>query len=300
MSALNSLNHHFSIAGQLTFTATDNGQQIAEINNAHAKATIALQGAHVMTFQPHGEAPVLWMSEQAEIAPGKSIRGGVPVCWPWFGVHPTEPDFPPHGFARKQSWRVISSEALPDGSTRVAFELQKNEAARAQWPYSCHLRCTVTVGRSLTVELATENMSDVEFKLGEALHTYFAVGDIESIRITGLEESSYYDKVRDSRSVQNGAITFGEEFDRVYLNSQNDCVIEDMQLKRRIRVAKSGSNSTIVWNPWIAKSERMGDMGKDGYRTMICVESGNAMDNILTLAPGETHHMHAIYSVEPL
>jgi D-hexose-6-phosphate mutarotase len=299
MSALNSLNHHFSIAGQLTFTATDNGQQIAEIDNAHAKATIALQGAHVMTFQPHGEAPVLWMSKNTHPAPGKAIRGGVPVCWPWFGDHPDQA-FPQHGFARVQLWRVIGSEALADGSTRVVFELQKNEAARVQWPYSCHLRCTVTVGKTLTVELATENLGEEAFTLGEALHTYLAVSDIEHIRVSGVEEAPYWDKVRDLRSVQNGAITFNSEFDRLFMNTVNDCVIDDTQLKRRIRIKKSGSSSTIIWNPWAEKSEKMGDMGENGYRTMICVESGNAMDNVVTLAPGETHSMHAIYSVEPL
>lgn len=300
MSALNSLNHHFAIADQLTFTTSDSGQQVAEINNRLASATIALQGAHVLTFQPHGESPVLWMSELAQLRPGKSIHGGVPICWPWFGAHPTEPDFPAHGFARTQNWRVIASETLADGSTRIAFELQKNDLARAQWPHICHLRCIVTVGRTLTVELATENTGETEFKLGEALHTYFAIGDIESIRITGLEDSAYYDKVTDSRSVQNGAITFDSEFDRVYFNTTSDCVIEDTQLKRRIRIIKSGSDSTIVWNPWIEKSRRIDDIGENGYRKMVCVESGNAMDNIITLAPGKTHHMHAIYSVEPL
>ncbi|EEF24988.1 aldose 1-epimerase, putative, partial [Ricinus communis] len=279
MSALNSLNHHFSIAEQLTFTALDNGQQVAEIDNAHAKATIALQGAHVMTFHPHGEAPVLWMSEQAHIESGKAIRGGVPVCWPWFGDHP-EKAFPQHGFARVQTWRVIGSEALADGSTRVVFEMQKNEAARAQWPYSCHLRCTVTVGKALTVELATENLGEETFTIGEALHTYLAVSDIEHIRVSGVEEAPYWDKVRDLRSVQNGAITFNGEFDRLFMNTTNDCVIDDTQLKRRIRIKKSGSSSTIIWNPWAEKSAKMGDMGENGYRTMVCVESGNAMDNV--------------------
>lgn len=299
MSALDSLNHHFSIANQLTFTASGSGQHVAEINNSHASATIALQGAHVMSFQPHGEAPVLWMSEQAQLRAGKSLRGGIPICWPWFGAHATDPNFPSHGFARTQKWRVISSAALADGSTRITFELQKNDSARTQWPYLCHLRCIVTVGRTLTVELATENTGETEFKLGEALHTYFAIGDIEHIRITGLEECAYYDKAQDNRGVQNGAITFNAEFDRVYLNSTAECVIEDPQLKRRIRIRKQGSRSTIVWNPWIEKSNRMGDMGANGYRKMVCVESGNAMDNIVNLAPGETHRMHAVYSVEP-
>ncbi|HEY3325855.1 MAG TPA: D-hexose-6-phosphate mutarotase [Novimethylophilus sp.] len=300
MPALASLNHHFAIPDHLAFTASDYGLPVAEIDNELASATIALQGAHVMTFQPHGEAPVLWLSEQARLQPGKAVRGGIPICWPWFGAHATDTGFPAHGFARILNWRVIVSEALADGSTRVAFELQKNATARAQWPYICHLRCIVTVGLALTVELITENTGDTAFELSEALHTYFAVGDIENIRILGLDGCSYFDKLDGGTRIQRGPIDIHTEVDRVFMDTISDCVIEDSLLKRRIRIAKSGSRSTVVWNPWAAKASRMGDMGENGYRSMVCVESANAMNSLVTLAPGDTHHLRAVYSVEAL
>lgn len=299
MSSLNSLNHHFSISGQLAFEETANGMQVVKINNSHASATIALQGAHVMTFQPHDqEAPVLWMSEQAKLEPGKSIRGGVPICWPWFGAHSREASFPAHGFARTMNWGVIASETLTDGRTRISFELQKNDVARAQWPYICHLRCIITVGKTLSIELATENTGDTAFEISEALHTYFNVGDIEHIRIIGLENCAYWDKVTDTRGTQSGSIEIHEEYDRVYLDTAADCIIEDTQLKRRIRIAKRGSLSTVVWNPWTEKSTRMGNMGEEGYRSMVCVESGNALENKISVAPGETHRLLVEYGIE--
>lgn len=300
MPALASLNHHFAIPYHLAFTASDYGLPVAEIDNSLASATIALQGAHVMTFQPHGEAPVLWLSEQSRLRPGKAVRGGVPICWPWFGAHATDAGFPAHGFARILNWRVIASETLADGSTRVAFELQKNATARAQWPYICHLRCIVTVGQALTVELITENTGDAAFELSEALHAYFTIGDIANVRILGLEECSYSDKLDGGTKIQRGPIDIDAEVDRVFMDTISDCVIEDSLLKRRIRIAKSGSRSTVVWNPWAAKASRMGDMGENGYRNMVCVESANAMNSLVTIAPGDTHHLRAVYSVEAL
>ena len=300
MSAIESLNHHFSIPQQLTFVASANGLPVAKIDNSLASATIALQGAHVMTFHPHGTDPVLWLSEQAQLQPGKAVRGGIPICWPWFGAHAANPGFPAHGFARSLDWRVIASEQLADGATRIAFELQKNEISRAQWPYLCHLRCIVTVGQALTVELITQNTGDVPFELGEALHTYFAVGDIEQVRVLGLEECRYFDKLDGGTRTQQGPIAIHAEIDRVYKDTTADCVIEDSLLQRRIRIAKSGGGATVVWNPWVEKAARMGDMGENGYRRMLCVESANALDSLVTLVPGETHRLQAIYSVEAL
>ncbi len=300
MPALSSLNHHFAIPDQLKFVEAAEGFLVAEISNSLATARIALQGAHVMTFQPNGEAPLLWLSEKAVFRPGKAIRGGTPLCWPWFGAHPTDAGLSAHGFARNQNWRVIASEALADGSTRIALELQKNETARAQWPYICHLRCIITVGRTLAIELATENNGTVPFAYSEALHTYFNVGDVEQIRITGLDGNRYFDKLDGETRQQHGAIEIHGEIDRLYLDTISDCVIEDPVLKRRIRVHKQGSSATVVWNPWAEKSRKLGDMGESAYRKMVCVESANAFTSVLRLAPGALHRLVAVYATEPL
>ena len=301
-SEIATLNIKFGIAGQLEFTQDAGGLVIARIANIHAQSTIALQGAHIMTFQPNGEQPVIWMSPAAKLVQGKSIRGGVPICWPWFGAHASEPSFPAHGFARTAPWQVAASEALPDGSTRIIFELPQNSIPPAQWPHSCRARFVATVGKTLTAELLTENTGNTAFEIGEALHTYFSISDVNALRITGMEGCTYLDKVGVAETrTQQGAIQIASEVDRIYIDTEADCLIEDRGLKRRIRIAKSGSRSNVVWNPWIEKSARMGDFGSDtGYRGMVCVESANAASNMVTLAPGETHSLRVVYSTENL
>ena len=296
------LNQKFAITGQLEFAAEANGLVVARIANKHAQSAIALQGAHVMTFQPNGEQPVIWLSPAAQLAPGKSVRGGVPVCWPWFGVHATESSFPAHGFARTAPWQVAASEMLPDGCTRITLELPQGAILSAQWPHACRLRLVVTIGKTLALELITENIGNAPFEIGEALHTYFTISDVDNIRITGLEDCAYLDKVEGfRRKTQSGVVTIASEVDRIYVNTEADCLIEDCGLKRRIRITKRGSRSTVVWNPWIEKSAKMGDFGSaTGYRGMLCVESANAAENIISLAPGMTHALRVVYSTEAM
>ena len=294
------LNHKFAIDGQLEFAAEANGMVVARIANSHARSAIALQGAHILAFQPHAEAPLVWLSPAAKLAPGKSMRGGVPVCWPWFGAHATESSFPAHGFARTVPWQMAASEALPDGSTRITLELPQSAMPSAQWPHACRVRLVVTVGKTLALELITDNTGNAPFEIGEALHTYFAISDVDNVRITGLEDCIYLDKVDDfRRKTQAGAIIIAAEVDRLYVNAEADCLIEDRGLKRRIRIAKRGSRSTVVWNPWVEKAAKMGDFGSDtGYRGMLCVESVNAAENVVSVAPGATHSLRVVYSTE--
>jgi len=298
---LASLNQRFALPGHVQFKEGPGGLAVAEIANAHATAMVALQGAHVMTYEPRDQEPVLWLSRYAKFAPGKSIRGGVPVCWPWFGPHPDDAGKPAHGFARTVLWEVLETAALPDGATRIRFGLVQTETTRAQWPHPCSAELAVTVGADLRVELVTRNQGSTPFVLGEALHTYFHIGDVADVAIRGLEGCDYLDKVNGfARAKQQGAIAIESEVDRVYLNTQADCLIEDRGLKRRIRIAQQGSRSTVVWNPWIEKAEKMGDFGPDGHRGMVCVETANALENVVTVAPGAAHSMLAVISVEPL
>ncbi len=299
MSAV--LNTQFGIEGQLSFREDASGLIVAEIDNATGKASLCLQGAHLMTWQPKSQAvPVVWLSRDAKLAAGKSIRGGAPVCWPWFGAHATESGFPGHGFARTVPWNVIESGTEPNGATRLTLRLQASDKTRAQWPHDCNLDLTVIVGETLRMELTTENTGTTDFVIGEALHTYFQIGDIGAARVTGLSGRDYWDKVGGSNlRNQNGAIDFAGETDRVYINTADECVIEDDKLNRRIHVAKSGSLATVVWTPWIEKAEKMGDMGQpDGWREMVCVESANAIENLVTVAAGTRHTLIVEYRAE--
>jgi D-hexose-6-phosphate mutarotase len=296
----------FVIPGQLAFRVGAGGLTYADIDNHGGRATICLQGAHVVSYRPRSQQePVVWVSDAAKFAAGKSIRGGAPVCWPWFGPHASEASYPAHGFARTVAWQVTGSRKRNDAKTEITLQLLDNEQTRAQWPHSTRLTLTVVVGDRLEMQLATTNEGNAPVQIGEALHTYLQISDIGAVNVLGLEGAAYHDKVDNfSTKKQSGAIGFSGEVDRVYVNTPADCVIEDAGLKRRIRIAKTGSLSTIVWTPWTEKADKMGDMGTGksgaGWREMVCVESANAMDNVVTVAPGETHTMTVTYSVEPL
>lgn len=295
------LNQRFAIGNHVQFKEIAAGMIVAEVANQHALANIVLQGAHIATFQPRGEEPVIWLSPYAKFAPGKSIRGGVPICWPWFGPHKTDSKLPGHGYARTVPWEVLETKALRDGSTFLRFGLIESEISRAQWPHASTVQLAVTVGKALRVELVTTNTGKDAFELGEALHTYFHISDVAKTTIRGLDNCAYLDKVQDfAHCTQKDGIVIESEVDRVYINTAADCVIEDKGLKRAIRIAKQDSMSTVVWNPWTEKADKMGDFGENGHRGMVCVESGNAMENIVTLAPGATHKLVAVYSVEKL
>lgn len=298
---LSTLNNRFAIPGHVQFKEGPGGLAVAEIANSLAEATIALQGAHVMTWQPRGQEPVLWLSRFGKFAPGKSIRGGVPICWPWFGPHAGDAKLPGHGFARTVMWEVLETRALADGATFLRFGLIETDATRTQWPHPSSAELRVTVGAELKVELVTRNTGSAPFQIGEAFHTYFHISDVAEMAIRGLEGCAYLDKVEDfARKTQQGAIVIESEVDRVYLDTEADCLIEDRGLRRRIRIAKQNSRSTVVWNPWTEKAEKMGDFGPEGYRGMVCVESGNAADNVVTVAPGAEHGLTAVYSIETL
>ena len=321
MDTAQQLNTRFGIDGHLSFredapikgTPPDtrpagglgaaSGLVVAEISNSQASASLCLQGAHLMEWKPNSQTvPVIWLSRDAKLAAGKSIRGGVPVCWPWFGAHSSEAGFPGHGFARTVPWQVIESGVEPDGATRLTLRLVQSDKTRAQWPHDSTLDLTVVVGETLRMELSTENTGAADFIIGEALHTYFHIGDIGEVRVTGLEGCDYWDKVGGSvLKRQHGAICFSGETDRVYIDTAAECVIEDGKLGRRIRIAKSGSLATVVWTPWTEKAGKMGDLGQpEGWREMVCVESANAFDNVVTVAAGTRHTLIVEYRTEPM
>lgn len=297
------LNAQFGIAGQLGFRKDASGLIVAEISNTQATASLCLQGAHLMAWQPNSQSiPVVWLSRDTKLAEGKSIRGGVPVCWPWFGAHASDASLPAHGFARTVPWEIIETGTEANGATRLSLRLLASAKTRVQWPHEARLELKVIVGETLRMELSTENIGASDLVISEALHTYFRIGDIGSARVTGLSGCEFCDKVGGSSlKKQQGAISFSAETDRVYINTTGECVIEDALLNRKIRIAKSGSLSTVVWTPWIDKAGKMGDMGQpDGWREMVCVESANALDNWVKITAGARHTLTVEYRTESL
>lgn len=295
---LNLLNTRHALEGALRFTRAEGGPTLAEIDNAFGKATIALEGGQILTWAPKGQEPVVWLSPEAHYVPGKSLRGGVPVCWPWFGPNDQDAALPAHGFARNKPWNVAASERLADGATRLTLQLVQDEETARLWPHQAELKLIVTVGAALRIELSTRNLGAEPFAITEALHTYFQVSDIGAVSVSGLEGCGYLDKVAGGRKTQDGSVKISGEVDRVYPNTTVECVIHDAGYKRRIRVAKTGSRSTVVWNPWEEKGAKFGDMGPDGYRRMLCVETANALEDAVTVPAGETRVLMAEYAVE--
>lgn len=289
------LNERFGVDGAAAFVAGAGGLTRLDITAAEGEAQVSLQGAHVTAWRPRGAADVLWMSEKSWFEPGKPLRGGVPVCWPWFGPKEGDAVAPAHGFARLAEWQVESLRRQAGGDVSVCLLLK---GAKGQWPgfpHAFELRHRVRVGRTLTMALETRNAGGEAFTLAEALHTYFRVSDVRNVAISGLAGVEFIDKMDGAKRKRQGVepIRFAGETDRVYVNAAGECVLEDAGAGRRIVVAKSGSNSTVVWNPWIAKAARMADFGDNEWPGMVCIETANAADNVVTLAPGESHTMEA-------
>jgi len=301
MTNIEQWNETYGIAGQVTFVSGKGAMPVVEIGNELGRASIALQGAHVLDYKAAGQEPLIWMSDDATFAPGKSLRGGVPICWPWFGPHASDPGLPGHGPARTVSWTPVAARECGDGSTQISFEMVQNDQTRQQCGHPLSVQLHVTVGNSLKLELETTNRGAEPFTLGEAFHTYFQVGDVRQARIEGLDGCEYIDKVDGAKLKQQlGAVGIDAETDRIYLGTGDSYRIIDPVMGRSIDIRAEGSASVVVWNPWIETAAKMGDLGEDGYLHMLCVETTNAATDTVQLAAGATHVMVASYSSAPL
>jgi D-hexose-6-phosphate mutarotase len=226
------------------------------------------------------------------------MRGGIPVCWPWFGAHPADPQAPAHGFARLLTWSLLSTEYGAQ-ETEIKLGLQDSEVTRAWWPHPFALTLRVVLGTSLRLELTTRNCDEVPVTISEALHTYLLVRDIAQVRLLGLEEAPYYEaSTGQEQRAQAQAVTFAGEVDRVYVDRAPACRVEDAGLGRQIVVSKRNSCATVVWNPGVEKARRLSDLGEAGYRQMLCVETANARASALSLRPGEEHTLAMSLQVE--
>lgn len=286
---------NFEIANHLTFTQQGD-LTIAHISSEYGQLRVALQGAQVLDWLPVNQTkPVIWVSDAAVYQTGKGVRGGVPVCWPWFGA---AEGLPAHGFVRTKSWSVEAS-GQQDRAIWLRLTIEDDEASRALWPHAFKLSLTVTMGESLDIVLQTENKGSEAFPITEALHTYFTVGDVEKAAVTGLSDCTYLDKVQGMQAfTQAGDVTIAGEVDRVYINTRTDTSIIDPVLGRDIIIRKQNSTATVVWNPGAEKEKGFADMRSGDYKYMLCVESGTAGGDQVMVAPGEQHALMVQYAVK--
>ena len=270
-----------------------------DISTDFSEAEIYLHGAHVTHFQKSDEEPVLFLSEQSVFEPGKAIRGGVPVIFPWFGAREGSPS---HGFARNSDWDLAGARQLDDGRIRIAFRLPKTAFTQKHWDgFECEY--VVKVGEDLQLELNIwGNSTEHGIEFESCLHSYFAVSHIDNVSVAGLKYTNFIDQLDDNaeKFEKDDAIRFDAELDRIYTDSLADIQIIDEGLNRRILIEKRGSASTVVWNPWIAKARRLPDLADEEYERFLCVESGNIGPNKLSVRPGETATLNVTLGTAPL
>ncbi|EGU38108.1 hypothetical protein VII00023_19269 [Vibrio ichthyoenteri ATCC 700023] len=268
--------------------------KIVRVIHEKAVAGIALLGGHVVSYQPTGQEDLIWMSNAAIFDGEKALRGGIPVCWPWFGRVAA----PAHGFARSKEWELVEHRENEQGVI-VELALFPSEDTLNIWPHLFDLRLVMEVGEELKVTLKVQNIDDHAWTFSSALHTYLNISDIEKMQVTGMGPE-YIDGLQEGKICQGGetlALTAG--IDRVYTKPESVIEVEDQVLNRTLKIVNAGHNSAVLWNPWIEVATDMADMENDGYKTMFCVEStihAPTINDGITLQPNEEYELSTIIS----
>ena len=285
----------------ISFSSSPGGLPVVELQGKNGSVSVALNGAHVLEYKNAEGRSVLWVSREAIYEKGKPIRGGVPICWPWFGPHGDDPEKPAHGLARISEWELCETAATTDDESEcLEFSLVDTEWTRSLWPYSFALTYRVSLlPNALEISLTTKNTDDRPFSITAALHSYFGIESIRDVHVEGLDGVSYLDQLDGMVSKkQIGKVHFDQEVDRIYLDAPSKTTIQASPSGPSIEIESRGSRSTVVWNPWIEKAKRMGDYGDSEYREMICVETANAGPDSVMVSPGESHELAATIRVQ--
>ena len=296
------LNEHFAIHGVLSFREIPSGLIFADITSPAARATVCLMGAHLMEWQPIGQQPVLFHSRKSDLEPGKPIRGGVPIAFPWFAIDSKQDRYqgkpgPTHGFARIQSW-TLAFAALAGEDLHLTFTLAPTDISRQYGFDNFRLAFQLIIGKTLTMQLTVANDAAEPLVFEEALHTYYQVADVHEVTLTGLEPTSFIDKTDDFKvkPALHAPLAITAFTDRIYPDTTATCVIHDPAWRRRLIVGKANSNTTVVFNPW----KEMPDLDANDWHEFLCVEAVNAGATKVTLPSGKTHTMQAHVAIEPL
>jgi len=296
---IEALNRRCGIAGIAQVVLGNGGLPKVQITSPAAAAEVYLHGAQVTTWKPTGADEVIFVSAQSHWQDGKAIRGGVPICFPWFRAKADNPHAPSHGVVRTKQWRLDSIAQNANGSVVVLCSTASDESTRRWWPHEFRLTHRITVGSTLTMELTVTNTGSAPLRFEEALHTYFRVGNVESVRVRGLDGVTYLDNTDSNRErVQSGDVVFRSATDNAYLKTQTPLELVDPGLRRTVRTEKQSSATTVVWNPWQQGAASLADLGDEEWRGMACVEASNILESAIDLGPGEEHTMCSILSVE--
>jgi glucose-6-phosphate 1-epimerase len=297
---LAALNAQYAIPGIAQIVEPFPNLPAVRITTSSCAATMHLHGAHITSWRPAGSEEIIFVSSKARYVDGQAIRGGIPICFPWFRGKGDDPQAPAHGLVRTRSWKLGSIKRQGPDVT-VAMSTSSDDATKKWWPHEFRAELRVTFGRDLKLEFAVENAGGNECRYEEALHTYYLVGDIAAARVHGLDGASYLDNTDGNREKkQAGDVRVGQATDSAYVNSESALEVMDPALQRRIHIRKENSRTTVIWNPWKEAAEKMSDMGADEWKKMLCVEGANILGNAITLHAGEQHTTTVTMTVEHL
>ena len=290
-----------ALPDSVSLTAGRGGLPVLRVDGPAARGEIYLHGATVTGWTPAGSSAVLWLGSASRFTHDTAIRGGVPICFPWFGARDGHPEAPSHGFARLSEWSLVSAE--DDGQdVTVRLRLTDDEQTRASaWPHRFEAVYTAVFGSRLSLALRVTNLGDEAVIFEEALHTYFDVRDIRAVEVSGLEGAAFHDRLAGPGPVSGepGPVRFRSETDRSYLDTSAPMAVHDARAGRSVVISKDGSAATVVWNPWIDKAAALSDFGDDDWKTMVCVEVCNISEAAIQLAPGGSHTMTAAFELHP-
>ena len=279
--------------------------------HGQAQLLVAKQGAQVLSYQVGDEPPIIWLNEKAQFKQGHGIRTGVPVCWPWFGNlamnpqsvqamrHSDEPATA-HGLVRTREWEMLEIDDAGE-ALHIELGLPRIEGGLPGWPHDVALTLNIRLDSQLHISLTSHNRSSIPVSISQALHSYFAVSDVRKVEVKGVDGLTYIDTLDDwKRVAQAGDLTFSGETDRIYLDTPQQLSIVDPDWSRTLELTSRGSRSAVIWNPWIDKTATLGDMAADGWQRMLCIETANVMDDIITLEPGASHTLSVSIGSERL
>lgn len=297
-NTLAQLNEQFGTQKKINFEL-ENGFIMMNIINQYASAKISIYGGQVLSYLPHGQTDdLLYLSKKAIYQQGKAIRGGIPICWPWFGDDTSGYGQTAHGFARNQEWKVLTTMENTDGSTAVTLGLYDTDDSVAVWPYKFELKLDISVSEKLEIKLTTKNTGRKPFEITQALHAYLNVGNINNLTISNLNGISYVDKTDYfAHKTQVGDVVITAETDRVYQSSPEELIVNDLDINRKIVMESRGCNTTVIWNPWKNTAESIVDLQDEDYKVFIGVEAANADGDVIMIPAGGIHCLQASYSI---
>ena len=300
MSAVEELDRQFGMPEVARICEGEGGLPRIQISNSRARGEMYLHGAQVTSWKPAGNDEVLFLSTKSRWQEGQAIRGGIPICFPWFRAKADDPKAPAHGFVRTRSWHLESIVQEEPGVV-VNMSIESDDQTRRWWPADFHLLYHVVFGSELTLELTCSNTGKADLRFEEALHTYNRVSDVANVRLQGLDAVQFLDNTDSNRAkVQQGDVTIASTTDNAFMGTHNDVDLIDPKLGRYIRLKKANSGTTVVWNPWSEGGARLRDLSDGEWTQFLCVEASNILGASVSLAPGEKHKMTAVLSVMKL